>query len=546
MANDLDKIRAKAIELTPLYNRMDADKKLIDNVPFIFRDFYGKIVSDVYNVTIPNGALFYAKMVALISGVNRTPEVIGDLKDDEKADITDIIKDIDIEIDRNLNNKQEDSAFMTHASQFCGEGWSAEQIMMREENGVFIADSRPLQVRWLQWATGIKGIKWFSYLMERSREDIEEKYNFTIQGTTAKVRVYFDDKLQKVWVNEKQKDEQENPYGYPPIVIQAAPFGPGMLRGQGAIAKKGESIFYPHRDMFEEMNFMASLLKTKSYDEFRPGLQIPGSKSKKGPKKYPTTKSIVGPDKLIQLIPTRDMTNAQRNFMGMISAMMQRAGLSELMEGSITMPLAAVAITKMLAQKESLTFPRLVALEMVYRARQRMINRQLIELGGTIEIGEEGMKRKYNVSDLSDAYILRWTYSNTTLEDEAAKAAIANSQTGKISDNTIRRKTLKLDNPEEEENLLEIQDAKRREPLLQDLERLHSLIDEDTKQANDAAWVLFHKVETIFKQRNLNGVAEPEALTPKDSKQVLPVFGGGGGGGGRVPAEVGGGQNVET
>jgi hypothetical protein len=524
---------------------MDEDSKLIYNEDYVLRDWKERPVKRVYSVTVPNAALFYAKMVSLISGVSRLPMVTDpkkEMSDDSKANIINFIRDMDFEIDTLLNNKDELDAFTTHSGYFCGRGWSAEQVLLRKDGEKLIADVRPLDPRWLTYDSGIDGLEWFNYDMVRSSVDIEKEYNVTVRKEEGTIGAFWDSKVEKIYLDKVQIDEKPNTYGYPPCVIQAVPFGAGLLKDRDAIRRKGESIFYPHRDMFEEVNFMASILKTQSFDDLRPALQQPGDKTAETPKEYSASQSVTAVDEPLLLVPRRDMTNAMRNYLGIINSIIQRAGLSNLDEGTLTFPLAAVAIAKMLAQKQSLTMPRLAAHELLYRARTRMIINQIIAMGGSFTIGEEGRERTYKASELEGSYTIRWKYFTPSLEDDAAKSAIGASQRGLLSDRTIRKETLQVENPEEEEDLLEVEEAKRKEPLITDLERIYSLIDEDTNESNVEAWILFDKLTTILKQRKAGGVAEPEAPPPLRPQQQLPVFAQGGKGGppgGVQPADQG-------
>ncbi len=362
MVDSIKLIEAKEKEFQPLWDRMDEDSKLIYNDKYVLLNFDNKPAKRVYSVTIPNAALFYAKMVALIAGVVRRPIITDPKKkmsDDSKATISSFIKDMDFEIDALLNNKDEVDAFTAHAGYFCGRGWSAEQILLRKDGDKLIPDVRQLDVRWLTHDADIDGITWFNYDMIRSATDIEDEYNKTIGSDEGIISDFWNKDVERIYLSSdnglgrEQIDEKKNPYGYPPIVIQAVPFGAGLLKSKDAIKRKGESIFYPHRDMFEEINFMASVLKTQSYDALRPALQLPGDKTAEPPKDYAASNSYTPVDEPMLLVPTRDMTNSMRNFLGIVNSMLQRAGLSNLAEGTITFPLAAVAIAKMLAQKQS-------------------------------------------------------------------------------------------------------------------------------------------------------------------------------------------------
>ena len=533
MTDPLKLIEDKEAQRQPLTLRQDEDKALIYNEKYTMEDWDGKEVPRVYSVTLPNAAIFYSKLVALIAGVSRQPTIESpDLDDDEKAFIIDFLQDMDLEIDARLNKKDELDAFTQHTGYLCARGWSAEQILCRKEGSEFISDVRPLDARWFTYEPD----EWGNIRTERTKLDIEIEFGEKIGSKTGIIYDFWDKKTEFIYLDKKKIDERPNPYGYPPFVFAFVPSGP-MLKEKDAIKHKGESIFYPHRDMFEEMNFMASMVKTQSFDDLRPALQEPGEKGSDPLEKYPTSQSSQAVGAPLLLVPTRGMTNAMRTYMGIISTILQRAGLSAIDEGGITFPLSAVALARLMAQKQSLILPRHQALSVLYRARTRMILDQIINIGGTIELGAENMKRKYNTNELKGSFTVSWNYYADSLEDRAAKQAIANAEVGMLSRRTIRKDTLQIENPEEEENLLEIEEAKRKEPLLTDLERIFSLIDEDTELSNAEAWIIKTKMMIIARQRMVQGVAEPEAPPPFKPTQQLQVFGGGGG---RQPAEGGG------
>lgn len=529
-----DLVKAKEDEKGGLIKRWDKDADLIDNAPYTLRDVNGDKEARAFHVTIPNAALYFAKIWALVAGVSRLPTINSvELSDDEKMDIVNFLSDYDYEIDALLNNKGQQSAFVTHAKNLCGRGWTVEQHLSRKgEDGKLLTDVRPLDAYGFTYSSGIYGMRWGCIETLRSKADIEDEFNVTVKDDTGIVKDLWNSKKEIIKVDGEQVDERDNPYGYPPFIVQVVPFGPGLMRRNDTLKGVGESIFYPHRDMFDELNFMASVIKTQAYDDLRPALQKLGTK---GPKKYPTSKSILPTDELLQIVPTRGFTAAMQQFMGLIESIIQRAGLSAIDQGTLNFPLSAVALTKMMAVKESLTLPRLQAMSELYQARTRMIIDQVRKFGATIEIGPENTKRRYDTSKLSGPYTITWNYLSESLEDMAAKAAIGNSLKGLLPDNAIRKDILQRENPKADEDALEVQEAKALEPILKLMERTFSLIDEDTKESQAEAWVLHHRITTELKQRVAQGVQPLGAIKPSAPSQQMPIFGRGGRPGGPQP-----------
>ncbi|KKK52380.1 hypothetical protein LCGC14_3105500, partial [marine sediment metagenome] len=339
-----------------------------------------------FSVTIPNASLFFAKIWALIASVSRLPTINSEiLTDDEKADIVNFIQDDDYEIDALLNNRGQLAAFEAHAKYLSGRGWTVEQHLSRKgKDGEFLTDVRPLDPYGFTYSSGIYGMKWGCIETLRSKADIEDEFNLSISGDNAVVKDFWNSEKEYIYLKQetgikgKQIDERDNPYGYPPFIVKAVPFGPGRLKRcgnlQDTLKGTGESIFYPHRDMFAELNWMASVIKTQAYDDLRPALQMPGDKTAKTPKEYAglskTTKAVKDP---LILVPTRGMTRSMLEFMRIIESIIQRSGLSTIDQGVLDFPLAAVALAKMMAVKESLTLPRLQAMSELYQLRTKMI-----------------------------------------------------------------------------------------------------------------------------------------------------------------------------
>lgn len=544
-------ITEKEKEYSDLRNRWDFDADLIDiDRPYVMRDLKGEKEARVFHVTIPNAALFYAKIWALIAGVSRLPTINSKiLKDGEKADIINFIQDYDYEIDSLLNNKGEQSAFVTHAGFFCARGWSVEQHLSRPgKGGKWLADVRQIDPRWFTYSSGINGLERGCAETLRSKADIEEEFNISITGETAIIKDYWNRKKEKIFLSEmdtfsegsvargRQIDERDNPYGVVPFIVQAVPFGPGILRTRDYLKRRGESIFYPHRKMFDELNFMASILKTKAYDDLYPALQMVGDKLAKTPKKYAgTSKSTIALENALQLVPTRGMTTAMQQYMRTIEGIIQRSGLSDIDQGTLNFPLSAIALTTMMAVKESLTLPRLSAMAELYQARTRMIISQVQHFTDTIEIGPENTKRKYDTDKLSGPYTITWEYRSESLEEMAAKVAIGNSMKGMLADNDIRKDVWKRKNPKADEDALEVQEAKNQYPIIKLIERINSLIDADTEESQAEAWILHHQLTTELKQRVAQGVQPIEPIKPPTSQQQIKVFGGGGAAGGPQP-----------
>ena len=520
----------KNSEFGPLHDRQDDDYKLIDTAPFTLKKYDKTEVPDAYSVTLPNAAIFFQKMVELIASGAPTPQINGkNLSDDDKAYITNYLTDTFYEKDATLSRRGKYSTHTAQSGFICGRGWVGTDVLVRMKDGKLIYDVRYLDTRYLTWSGGMDDLDWRCYTMRRTRSDIFKTYGIEINQAYGIVKDNWTREFESVFIDGDLKKEIENGYGYVPTVIVPAPFGPGYIGEEDAIKRYGESIFYPHRGMFEHMNYMASISKTQTFDDLRPSLaQITDNLNDKRPKKYPTSQTITNWKQQPTTIPTRGFTESMRYFSGLIDSILQRAGLSTVEEGNIPFPVAGIVLARLMGVKASLTAPRHQALSLLYSAVAMMELRQVQAIGGTIEIGQEGMKRSYDTAKLGGPFTVSWTFPVSTLEDRATRMAIANAEKGTISKRTIRRTTLEMENPEEEESFLEVEQAKEMEPIIIALERIFSLIKEHTKQANAEAWILWKRTEQILIQRLSQGTQEFQPQPEAKPTQQLKVFNSGG------------------
>ena len=550
---ELIKAAEKEDEDTGLNKRWEFDRELIENQEYKMRDSNNEEVSGVLNVTVPEAANYFDKMTSIISEVETLIEILNydeKMSDDDKKYIIEFIEDAKAGINELLNNEDEWDIMPTQANYLNARGWGAEQILCRIEKGVFIPDVRPIDRAYLKYKSSRKGLEWACPTFRRSKESILKEYDHKISSDYGIVRPFWDDKYQRVYIldtnnkigestniGELVDKKIKNTYGYPPFIIQAVPAGV-MLKEADSLKHRGESIFFPHRDMFKEINFVASIAKTQGYDDLWPALQEPGDKTAKAPKKYARSKSVSMVERERKLMPKRDFTNSQRVYSGIVSSITQRAGLSNIDEGGVTQPWSAVAIAKIMAVKQSKIEPRLTALGLLEAARYTMTIAQVIQLNQTVELGTGKMKRKYEPSKLEGAYKIKFNYFTESLEEDATKSSIGNSMAGLLSEKTRRKKYAGIQDNEAEDDQIDREKAEAMVPELQLTQQIHALIDkaeilgpgDEGDQVDNDARMLFKKLIKLLRQQIVEGVAPLQAQQRAKPSQVMPTFGQGGGG----------------
>ncbi len=519
----LDLVRSKESEFGELYERMDKDKDLIYNTPFSFNDYNGKKVPRSFSVTMPMAADFFKKVVSRLTTTSRQPVIACQDNSFDTSLVEQFILDADIEIDNRLLNNGFDVSFPANVSYVCARGLCAEQHLWRMEEGLLIPDSRQLDPRWLTYEFGNNGLIWAAYSMIRTKSAIKDEYGIEVGASTGKVIDFWDKEKNLILIDGNIISQSPNEFGYVPFCISPVNVGAG-LKEVDSVSHNAESIFWPHRDMYAEMNFIASILKAQSYESIRPALQMPNTNGKDGqtPEEYPGNGSITPVEQAIVPMPRADMINSLRAYQAMVESIIQKASLSPTEYGNVSFPMSAVALARLMATTGDILAPRLQALGKLYQMRYNMIMRQ-IEKYGNVELGEEYNKRSYNIKKLFGGYTVTFRYATDTLEEMASRAAIAQGVQGIISNKTVRKSILMLNDPDGEEQRLEVEEARRINPLLAMFERIHALIDFDTDEKFIEARIMLNDLIKLIQSTNAGNVQRPDVEKKPAPTQTLPM-----------------------
>jgi len=155
-------------------------------------------------------------------------------------------------------------------------------------------------------------------------------------------------------------------------------------------------------------------------------------------------------------IPYRDVTQAASFFWSIVESEWQRGTLPAVDYGNLEFPLSAVAISKLTESRDVIFQPRLQAIGLAYRGICQMLIEQFKLHELTAELGEAGEEIEYTPADLEGSYRVATTFHTVSPEQNIANYSVAAAARGFMSDETIRRDVLKLQDPvAEERNLAE-------------------------------------------------------------------------------------------
>jgi hypothetical protein len=428
------------------------------------------------------------------------------------------------------------------------QGWACAQYLPYTDDGVTLnCELRALERRNLVYGASKKETVWAAPLTRRSKYDIKLEYGHDLKDEFGAVRDYWDKESERVfvsggdlgfWSSQSSIGQlvKENPniYGISPFIIHACATGSPLSTSKG-IEHRGEGIFFEQEYLFNEIDFSVSLLKTQAYEDLRPALQKVSMEA--APDHYPVPASAENVDAPYQLVPKRDMTNAQRAFIGKIEDFLQRAGMSSVQYGSLTFPLSGVSLMQLNQAKETIMVPRFQTMSLMMQGGHKLLIKQIKAMrdGGYLDNKFIVNGNEYKVDKLLKNHSIKFQFYSESLNDMLTKASVGQSLRGMLPDRVIMKEVFGRPNPEMDDNMLEREAAERMFPEIMMFEQMHSHIDE-IETENDMhdiqARMILERLKVALKQM----YAQPEPLQSSERPEPL-----------QAPNLLqGGGQNAQT
>lgn len=560
MPLEIKEIEEKAEEFKPLYERMDTDRDHYWLKPYEMKMIEDdtKAVPRIVNLTLNDPAVFAFRSISVLSAASPQIVVEGEhLEDDFTNYIEQCLNNFYLTIDDNLAPLQ----LMFHpycAEQSCVRGYLAAQNLTRKDkNGKIIIDVRPLDTRYQTYDMGMTGLNWHTYTTRKTRNYILERFKHDI-GEDKKTEIVYDayDRHRHYgWVGSGQGalqvEDSTHPYskendgeGYVPVVLQKVPSG-SMLADADNIAHDGESIFALDRNLYPEMNRLATILHNLTVASFFGALQYA---SDAGEKKRVTAPPyglgvVVAIEKGggYSLIPVSDIRNATRLLYAMLDSRLQRGSLPNVAYGSLQFPLSYVALAGLLQAIDQIFLPRLQCFSLFNRQLVQMFIKQVLMFKKPIELGVEGHRQTYEPSKLKGEYSISYKYFSESREQRAANLTEAQASRGLYSDDTIRREIMHHPNPDAEVDKLRDEQAEKLDPAIGLYRRVHTLIDAASNstgavsqrydmEAKMTLRTLVMMLKQSAAQQGEQFGGQPKQLTEgqQQAKQIMPLLEAGG------------------
>ena len=527
--NELTK--KKEEEEGDLIKRMDEDKDLLYLEKYIMRDATqkGNAIPDIVNVTLNRPALFAANVESALGKTTEQIVVESEVKDFDTAYIEDFVRAGFSAANERLIKQAKPQLNPFLDEQFCIRGRGAERILFRMENEVLITDIAGWDTKYVRYEVGVEGLGWASYKTRRSQAAIEAEYGIVISNKKGEVLDVWDTEHNEVWVEGFKILEQEHLYGFTPVVIRVVTLG-SMLADEDSISHQGESIFFLVRTMIPELNRLCSIMQTLNLKAVKP----PIKQKTKGttPAEYEDVMASgantrIAPDEDIARIDYGDAQRSANLAYGMLDKAIQEGTLSSFDLGTFSQPMSAVALIQIGEGRDQVFAPRLGARGMMNQQAADMFTRQVIQIGGNVELGTSGHKKSFSTSKLKGEYEVVFKYFVKSPQIDAGLYSLAAAAGNLIPEKAKREEILQREDPDGDMKQLRWEEAEMLSPAVKMNRIVNSLIE----QGEDLeAEILSAEMGMTIKQVLSGEVSQmPKPEDADLPTQVTPMFGGQGG-----------------
>ncbi len=551
MANFLDLVKEQELEMSELDKRYQVDVDLLHLTRYIMRgppDVEGvaHAIPGIVNATLNKPAIFGANVVSALGSVKE--QVVVESQDEgfDTHSIEEFLEFARDGADDLLRKKRLPLLNPFADAQICFRGRVGRRILFREKNGVLIPDIMNWDGRYIRYKMGDKEFDWAAYSTRRSKSEIEAEYGISIKDKFGQVLDVWTKEHNEVWIDERQVVEQPHKKGYVPVVMGIVPLGWGdMLLDEGRLKNEGESIFFMIRDVVPQMNMLMSILTTLNFLSVKRPAQWENPEGAQGePPDYDKAMApgAMTPTEVGQGIKTIDFGDALRAAEladRKLEKAIQEGSFTDIDIGNVQQPFSAVALIEIGEGRDQLLLPRLATKEWLNIDTAEMITRQVIQIGGTVELGATGHKKKFGTASLKGEYTVDYKYFIKSPKIDVARLSMAGQSKEWYPRKEIYTNVLQVEDPDGLERDWYAELAEIIDPNVLKLRiilRLLEKADEGDEDAEMEAFVMAQDMNLSIEQIKAGIV--PEQPQMPTSEPTIPLLPEGGRIGGTIPSSA--------
>ncbi len=486
MGKDLNQYITK---FKPLTTRMDTDYGLYILNEYVMTDPKTKLpLEHVENITLNDPKTFADAVLAILSGDKMKLEITK-VSAKKQNDLEQFFRYL-LEVNDDILSLQLIENFGSCVDWFSSlRGWVAARVLMLQDNNksdLMSPEVMPIDPRWLKWEQGARGLDWGSYPVYMDIEQAKATFpdngnlftgnvpvqleylwdtkNFTIYpydydsaGKTWKINM---GKTIKMKYGETLVDSIEHKLGMCPIVVLPAPTQPLLTTSAGtfgeALKYQGESIYSCNRNIYPQINKVASTWLTLNMQQFMSPMAFVGDrKFKQMPYGIGIVVELKKGEQLVE-IPTKEMSQSAQNLFGQLFSDAQRGSMSNVDYGQTPFELSALAIAQLKDSRDKVFAPRRKVKAALMKRIFTMLREQVMKDScyKTTVVEEDALiidEKNPLKSLFADKFNMKISFNSISPEENIANYQLAQmAQQIGISPETILRDIIHSDDPKGE------------------------------------------------------------------------------------------------
>ncbi len=435
-----------------IFQRMDEDEKLWTGEPYVLKDAKGNDLEDVISVTMNNARVFGERVLAVLNESEELVEINGQRNGKElDGHQTKIIEDWWYDL-MYLANENLNQVLLPDLDTYLWEqnairGRMGARILLSQDRYGFDADILPIDMRKCVYSVGKRGLSKVAFWDTLDKDMCREEYPYYRPTVDSITRWNYWDNLEEViFLDGKFYEAVPNKLLHPPFVIQLCQQGTFLDTSSRALRMRGDSIFSANRELYPELNRIASIMETQNMLTLAPPQVLKSESGQKLPDeplyrigRILALKTTEGLEK----IEAPDIQASTRFFQAMLDGALQRGSISNIDWGNLQFQLSQVAIATLAGASRQVFTPRIKTMERFKRMLCREARWQFTTFNMSASIGRVGKKRTYTADDLAGDYTVDFEYLTALPEETAAAYGLANMAQRWMDDRSIRKNILR-------------------------------------------------------------------------------------------------------
>lgn len=521
-----------------VFQRMDEDERMWVQEPYTLRDAKGNILEDVINVTSNDARVFGERVLAVLNESEEVIEVNGqrggkELDSHQTTVIENWWHDLLYLANEKLNN-----ILMPDLDNFLWEqvairGGMVVRLLLSQDNLGFDVDILPVDRRKCVFSVGSRGLSKVAFWDTLDKEMCRDEYpDYAPISDSIQRWDYWDGGEEVIFLDGTFYEAVTNKLGHSPFIIQICQQGTFLDTSPRALRMRGDSIFSANRELYPELNRIASIMETQNMLTLAPP-QVIGSESGKKVTEEPIYRLgreiALRNTEWMKKVEAPDIQGSTRFFQALLGGALQRGSISHIDWGNLQFQLSQVAIATLAGASRQVFTPRLNTMARFKRMMVKEAMWQFKAFDMTADIGRIGNQRTYTASDLEGNFTVDFEYLTALPEEVAASYGLAEMAKPWMDKKTIRKTILKYRDYDDIDEKFLVQTAKDVSRALGLFEMAQAL---DKQGQEDEARILLIEVG-----QTLEGIAprevmkltggEPAQASPEQKAQAREVGAGG-------------------